>query len=865
MKQNPGYTDKHDLGMFWSETAYQYRYAKMFGENNPQKWEILNRDYKLQYPDGVDTWKDYTTFMEPIHGLFYYYFISHNVPFHIFILWFVSIFSALLSFLIYFAVRMVWNKQFLAFISSISWMLIPASFFRQVSVIYLKEDFSLIFIFLFVFLFITGLKNKKIILPVLGGISLFISLTSWHFSQFIFLLFIGCIYIVYILEKEWKEHYTRNLSIYLLSGILAGFVPVLWNRTFIFSQPMLIGYSMLITLFTQKWWTKYINNKWSARFIITFIFIIIFSSSNLIFNTHLKEYAHVFQLFWYKLLYFGVMPDDPAKLPFEARVFWAGNFNSLNLNQFVSEFQFFIILVIILPILFLFNLIRKKLSIQEFFIFLMLVGSIVMAFMTARLTIFLAPMIAVSIGIILITLERKESAFENVPKKKSEIHKKRNFKISSKTLAYLFVLIIMILNFRILLSMTPVIEEKIENRVELFDWIKKNTSIDDAFISSIGDGPMILLYTGRPVILNSQYENSFIRRRTEEFYSAFFGSENDLFGFCKKYDAKYVVINTNMTLPTKPGTARFSACVVDKLPVKSAAALIQFYPESMIHFTPVFDNSYYRIVRVLYENDKKENYNWIRGYNSYFDPLLFKKVGDDFIQTDSILTKLEEANKIVQETGVIFASIAQIIQKVGPQGQLNVRDRSLLENNLQFARNNMKRAISINPREYMNYYNMGILEAQVGNFEQSLTFLIKGLEFAPSDASLQSVTFDIMIRLQKWDKMIDIAKNLSRNQVDSSYLLSMIGYAYLSKQDFIEAYRYSNDAIISSRMIVSKKLNISSAYYVRGISAFRMGKIFEAEQDLIEFKKNNQSTQLKETVDKILSEITSLKNKHKSN
>jgi hypothetical protein len=50
MKHKPGYTDKQDMGMFWSETAFHYRYAKMFADGDPNVWNTLENDKNLQYP-----------------------------------------------------------------------------------------------------------------------------------------------------------------------------------------------------------------------------------------------------------------------------------------------------------------------------------------------------------------------------------------------------------------------------------------------------------------------------------------------------------------------------------------------------------------------------------------------------------------------------------------------------------------------------------------------------------------------------------------------------------------------------------------------------------------------------------------------
>ncbi len=314
MQCNPGYTPEADRGMFWSETAYQYRYAKMFAENDPHIWQTLRRDTRLQYPDGVDTWKDYTTFMEPFDGLVYRFFVPKSIPFHVFLLWFVAFFSSLTAFLIYAVCRAVWKNRMIASIAALSWLLMPASFMRQVSAIYLKEDFSLLFVVAFIMLFMVGIEDKRRRIALLGGVSLFIALASWHLSQFFYLLLMGCAALFLIFRTEWERHWTRNILIYLACALAAACLPVLWQRAFIISQSMLLCYALLAAIVIKQRFEKNDPTRWWQKAGILGGAFLVFALSDLPFAAHFREYAHVFELFIYTDFLYISCSASPLRL-----------------------------------------------------------------------------------------------------------------------------------------------------------------------------------------------------------------------------------------------------------------------------------------------------------------------------------------------------------------------------------------------------------------------------------------------------------------------------------------------------------------------------------------------------------------------
>lgn len=771
MKQNPGYSDGKDNAMFWSETAYQYRYAKMFADGDPKIWSTLSNDVKLQYPDGVDSWKDYTTFMEPVHGWFYKWFISKDVPFHIYLMWFVAVFSSLLTLIIYFSVRAIWKSPIYGLLASLAWMLAPASFFRQVSNIYLKEDFSIIFIILFIVFFIISLNNKKIIYPILGAVSLFIALISWHFSQFMFILLAGSFFLVYAFSKDIEEHWIKNITIYTIAGFVAGLVPVLWNRTFIFSQPMLICYTILLMHYGRKYWVAKFNDKLAVKVLLSFGVLIILNASNFIFNTHIKEYSHVFSLFWYKLIYLGQAPANPSEIPYDARVFWTGNFEGLTTNEIYENFRSLWWLLVLIPIFFVVSLFDKIKQKEKILLFIVFIGSLLASFMIGRLVIFLAVFTAIAMPIMPYTLSKINEIFA---KSKSKISGGGKSLTALIALASCLIVVYMCYsNYEVYKVIKPEIKEDVTDKLAVFNWVKENTSQNAAFLTQISDGPMILLYTDRPVIMNSQFENNYIRRRAEEFGNAFFGTEQQLFDFCKKYKAEYLLMNSNMVLPANIGSNRYNSCKTEPLELNTAAAMLQFEPEKMQYFAPVYDNTNYRILKVLRNNELKDTIWWQRGYSPNFDKKNFTFTNNKVIKPDSTLSRIRQASSIVQENGQYFYAIMQIVQK---KGGMTSQDKMQLQNLLQVARSNMQSAIALSPYDFSIYNNFAVLEAQTGNKVGAMQYLDKALELAPNEIDLLSFAFEMLSQFKEWEKIESIFTEKVLTQPNNSAF-----YYYLAK------------------------------------------------------------------------------------
>src|SRR5579862_3510787 len=107
---NPTWDARDEVGQFWSEAAFQYRFAKFFATHPMSEWGALSRDRDVQYPDTMDDWAEFTVAMEAPVGVLYRW-LKPAMPSHVFVVWYDCLISSLSVFAIFFLTRALWGRD----------------------------------------------------------------------------------------------------------------------------------------------------------------------------------------------------------------------------------------------------------------------------------------------------------------------------------------------------------------------------------------------------------------------------------------------------------------------------------------------------------------------------------------------------------------------------------------------------------------------------------------------------------------------------------------------------------------------------------------------------------------------------------
>jgi len=635
------------VGYFWSERAFHYRCALMFAVNDYQDPAVLSRDTWQQHPDGVNAWRQYALLMEPVYGFLYRLAGDQARPFVEFLLRLVPLIHVLIFFPLYGVARALGCRRLLAVLGVVFYATCTLGFVRMTGSLLLKEDFALLCLAVFLAVHFWAWRRESLPLAVLAAVLLVPVLAAWHLSQFLVLVVVlaAAIGWTFIARKEAPAKGRIPFSIlmpaaYTLAGLAAGFTPSLLARGFFLSLPMAVLYAWTITAVAAHR-RRGLGNSIPLRFLVFAGLVVVLGGLVFLNRGYTGDYNHVFGLFVQKIVHGFRLPDDPGLLPFDSRVFWAPPFNTPTWGEIWAKLGFHI--AVLLPVLIwcIWTILRRTTDALHRS-FLMTVPAYLAAYlMIERLGIVFLLFAAVTVAMAGEWLVRRMTS-------------RAGSGALPVVVGLLMISPVLNLNGNLgdMIKITREVRQGHEVRLEasdqalweswsgMFTWLTVHTpgpgsrlpGSAAAVLGEIGVSTQLLLYTGRPIVLNSQFENAEIRDRYRRFLEALYSTdEMVLWEFAKQYGADYIFINRNFATRTGPGSSPFLAGVTGNLGLEMNVVKMHFRPEVLSRFTPVYDNEYYRILRVLPEARKRPSMAWKSDFNSWWQLENFRVQEGDLV------------------------------------------------------------------------------------------------------------------------------------------------------------------------------------------------------------------------------------------
>lgn len=326
------------------------------------------------------------------------------------------------------------------------------------------------------------------------------------------------------------------------------------------------------------------------------IFIILLGIRKLL-GLYEPAYSHVFGMFFEKLKFLLKKPDNPLLLSFNARQLWESAFNSPTFSELWWLGKLAFPLGIIGSFFLLWSE-RYKPNSGTFIAFLCII-LFLLSIMAKRILIVAAPFVSVSLWGCIIYGNRK--------------------KYLAIGLFSLLILNALGLNLRPIESgrFTPT------SYNGLFNWMDVSTQPQDAFVAHIHLSPMVLLNISRPEVLHPKFENLFIRKKYKELVTSMYSKdEENLFNFCKKNKAKYLIYDWGFFITDGKDSLRYLGAAVPDISEKTMASRLHFGSPDLKHFKPVFRNSAFTIYEVM-ENTDSVIVKF--PYSPIYDPDLYTK------------------------------------------------------------------------------------------------------------------------------------------------------------------------------------------------------------------------------------------------
>jgi hypothetical protein len=594
---NSNYFTKDENCIFWTESAFQYRYAKMVSSGIG----IPVVDKKLEFPDGYEVKKFHPTLMESVSG-YLYRITPVDIPFHLFLIFLMGFYSSTSIIAVYLFSSYIWKNKWIGMFSSILFSVCLTSSMTVLNIAYEFQDFTLGLIFFHIFFHIKAEslgnnESRSWGFAFLSGVFLFMAFSSWHLTQFYYVIFL-----IYILFRIISDENYNFYPFYIISifAFLCGFlIPVLKYTTFLISMPMLFNYSLLTVSFLK------IKRRWKflgSLFLLLALFLI-FKSTGI--STHESGFnamlsKGIMPLLVAKIKSFGFRPLNAKNLTWETLVLWVHPLNTPSLSWTIKSFGFLLPLGIYSSIMIAKDLIRRKISKSFipilFFFFAFLFSYLLFERIDVFLLVFLS---------ILSTFIIK--------------------KYSVKGTILLSLLLIPNLVFLLKHKVKP----NGPNRnylLQTIRFIKEETEEDAPILTHFAYSPSILMWTNRPVIIHPKFESYQNVLKVKKFENLLFKEEDEFYKFARKYYVKYFLLSSDMLLRRDYTSIRYRT-KNHKITKKSIIYKFHFHPEELKSFTLIYSNPHYRLYKVNYPDAPSPEFNF--EYYRIYDERNFdlKKLG----------------------------------------------------------------------------------------------------------------------------------------------------------------------------------------------------------------------------------------------
>ncbi|MEW6556439.1 MAG: tetratricopeptide repeat protein [Elusimicrobiota bacterium] len=745
--------EEPDTLLFFTESAFQYRYAKMIAEGN----RVPEIDIKAQWPEGIKPYSELTMLMPMVHGYTYRIFIKFfpKVPFHIYLFYFICFYTSLTVCIVFIISNMLWKNLIAGLISTIFYATSWSSFIRTMPqggfFTYNLEDFTLLLIFCSFMFFVSSIKETRskysLLLGIISGLFILLSFWSWHFAKFYFYVFTIAVTITAVFCVLRNRHYNLCETIggfVIIPTIGSLFLPV--TRLAVFSLPMFILYGLFLYFFLQK---KFSYNSIGKKLLLLCLILICCATVIFIRNAE-SEYTHVWSLFIDKLHFLGVKPESPSSLSFESRALWTGDFNTTNVLITI----FYLSSLLIWGLLGGYSLFIKKIlkkneeveKLAHILLFLVFIGFGILYVMIVRLHVFISFFLSVLCGcLFLMKFPKIIKSFIIsflVMTILWEIYEIPNYKgIGLKNL-------IMLRYFQHEDTIKKIPKFVI---VELKEWIQKNTNSENAFLTSFETGPIILLSADRPIIIHSKFETSIMRDKVKEFTFALYNNdEKKFFTLCKKYNVSYFLYQPFLLFEKGIESKRYQAEALNLLKT-SLCYRFHFQPESFKHFQLVYQNMNSRVYKIVKNNILVRELPYIALYDVN---LYNQKKIDNYFNEESVSAVVEKYYRGIEwfVHGIKFTANGEYDETI---------------------KCNLKGSEEGYP-EYRFYSEIGNIYALKKEYKKAIPYLEKAIKLAPEESDLQLTLAQLYYLTGEIQKSLKEAEKLLKNNPQNNKALLII-------------------------------------------------------------------------------------------
>jgi hypothetical protein len=617
---------------FAAEGAAHLRYTAMVAEGKP----IPALDRRAQWPEGLRVFRETSPAMEYIVGWTYRLIPGRKPDLASYVRFFTAFFFSLAIVPVSLLSARLWKSLGAGILTALLFAAALPLVARSSGFDYIRENVALPLIAFHLFFYVSACAGGGAAMPVLSGVFLLAALASWQGTQFYLVPFLAFVLLRAVLADPARPERFASRVIVGAIAVAGAAVPFLREGRFLLSVPAALAAGILAVDLLgprlaarrpgrpEKGAGASPRGSFQARIAIAAIAVAAVVLAGVVSGRHFASYSHFFDLVLYKLRYLR-KPNDPRLLPFDARAFWVGPFNSPDaLHFFVfalpillllpgplsalvwrvqrREREAQIVLAFLAVFFFLFLLMQRLLPLFGFFAAIAAGGNVPLFLQTPGRRRFAGPAFLVSIAVVAVFLlqdfgwEGKHDYWRRLA---------RTIRVPQRE------------RFTIYPGARDV-------EGDLLAWIRGNVDPGGVVMSLHYLSPQVLTYTGRATNLNDFFESPRLRRKAERLLSSLYSSEDELYRFCAEQSSGYLLLSCAVGCDPTKDSPLYQAGLVN-MPPGCAAYRLMFEPGKLSRFDLVYENEMYRLFRV---GRAASPHLWPRSPLFYEKDLLWNMSGD---------------------------------------------------------------------------------------------------------------------------------------------------------------------------------------------------------------------------------------------
>jgi hypothetical protein len=626
-----GFTSDHS---FWMESAQRFRYIEMVarGESLPDP------DRRMQSPAGYSPWSD-TVLQEQLYGRLHRV-LAPEADLAVFIRALTPVISSLGVLAVALLVLALSRRRSAALLAAFLFAVALPIAQRGIGTTIFREDLAFPVVCLHLAALAYWARSLRVGAAVASGLLLALGLLLWKVLTFYFLLLVLFFASAHWLEREQPRRLLPAAAGVLLPSGLAALLPLsLRADSFLTSTPFLAGLAVIGMLAIEHFVRGRGRGQRRRGMVVLrpVITVALFGLLRAVLPSE-RGYSHAWETIGAKLRFAGVKPSDPSELSFHARHYWTGNYESPSVQSLLEGWPWLVLLALpgvwvlirawlgrrsraadlapeeaaaagidprvmtlsqrVLP----FSPIAAHLALWMLGAF----GMSFLAFRKLQLFFGLALVVVAALGYAGVALRRPGLkllwALPSLLVLLQTPALERTLCSAPDGLCAAFVR-----SGNDLADIAGPGPQSEWRSVDVFPGEAFNDlasqlpaliAADEPILASFVVSPFILAHLDRPTVLHCFFEGDLLGR-LEEVTMARFGSEEELWGLARRYEAKWYLHEAHHLLRTDPRMSQ--RYVADRLdwPNDAVITKMHYAPGQLEHFELAWENEWFRLYRVL--------------------------------------------------------------------------------------------------------------------------------------------------------------------------------------------------------------------------------------------------------------------------